>query len=164
MSPADDVTIENNVMIDDHLAHGGLIRNAASTGNSHRVSIRGNEIRVKSFTGLEIDDIERDGGSGIGGSNIDLRVTGNKVWSGNVPGTDGGPMFGAWGGLPSWHDARLQITNNIAPKLWLGGIAGNTQSNSGSLWPSGWVEKARDRVANGQPFAGRYGATAGVIP
>jgi hypothetical protein len=55
-------------------------------------------------------------------------------------------------------------TNNVAGKCNLGGQAGNTEVNNETKFPTGWVVKARDKVAAGVAFSGRYGATAGVIP
>ena len=164
MGPCDDFIIENNVFINTTFMHGGLIRNAAASGKSRRVIIRGNEIRTPDDTGMEISDIMHDGGSGINGSNLDAIITGNKCWTGGISAENIGPVFGFRDYDPSVIGARVSFTNNVGTRVWNAGFPGNTQSNSGGVWPTGWVDKARDRVARGQPFSGRYGATAGVIP
>lgn len=171
MGPANGVTWENNVVIDrmrlgaNGQMHGALFKNAQAAGQSTRFIVRDNEIRTLGGTGMGLDDFKQ--GTPIPGTNLDVIITGNWVWTGGPAHMSrGAAIFGKFDGS-SWTDARMQVTNNVAPKLWLGGAAGNTENGSGTAEtprPSGWVEKAPDRVASGVNRAGRYGWNAGVVP
>ncbi len=171
MGPADGVTWENNVVIDRMLfgrngeMHGALFKNAQAAGQSTRVIVRDNEVRTLGGTGMGLDDFKQ--GSPIHGTNLDVIIAGNWVWTGGPPHKSRDvAIFGRWASA-SWTKARMQVTNNVAPKLWLGDAAGNSENGTGTsatLQPSGWVEKAPDRVAPGANRAGRYGWNAGVVP
>ena len=171
MSTVNSLTWENNVVIDRMLfgangeMHGALIKNAQATGGSTRVIVRDNEVRTLGGTGMQLDDFTQ--GSAIPGTSYDVIITGNWVWTGGPTHLSPGvAIFGRFDGT-SWTNARMQVTNNVAPNLWLGGAAGNTDNGDGESatpQPSSWVEKAPDRVASGVNRAGRYGWNAGVVP
>lgn len=172
-----DLVFEKNVFIDFENGaarpgqmHGALIRNGSSTGRAERVVVRWNEWRICSDSGVLLSDVQHDGGSGINGSNLDLIIEGNKVWTGGKPGSEnsGGPQFPFYKDFDASVAAggtRIRCTNNVSiPNrgAYHGIGTNNRESNSATVWPDNWVEIARDRVGPGQPFSGRYGATAGV--
>jgi hypothetical protein len=177
MDSGNDLTFEDNFFFDDMppsgwdtwgQLHGGLIRHSdQGSGRSLRVVYRRNELRVSSDTGMYFEDVQSDGGNGIDGTNFDLIVSGNKVWTGGISVPQGKTpdiyLSNYAASLAASPAARIQIVNNVAPGFWAHGLGSNNiTSNSGSTWPTGWKDVAEDRVPNGQPFSGRYGATAGV--
>ena len=108
---------------------------------------------------MELDDFTQ--GTAIAGTNFDVIISGNKCWTDGMSFVEGNGIFGRFSN--SWSNARMQVTNNFAPNLFLGGASGNTETNSTTAFPTNWVNKAPDRVASGANRAGRYGWNAGVV-
>jgi hypothetical protein len=168
-----DYSILRNVMRDDGLSayqggfNGGQIRpnNPDSVGTPHyNVRFEGNELRSNANTGFVMDGYTQHG-TGIDGTNVDIIIRGNKLSSGGLAWEAGKSIIGIYGSNgDQWNNARVIATNNVAPGCNFKGASGNQETNNETTFPTNWVVKARDKVAAGVAFSGRYGATAGVIP
>jgi hypothetical protein len=159
--------ILRNFIMDDtgHLAGGQIKSGAGASGNNTLLLMEDNELLSSANTAWWINNFERLG-NGIDGSNWDVIIRGNKhrQYPGSPWGA-GSPSH--WGNSGAdYSNARVLVDNNVGARLRMNAsgvtYTRNVEVNNGSTWPVGWTEIARDRVAPGRPFSGRYGATAGV--
>jgi hypothetical protein len=146
--------------------NGGQIRPNSNFGSStphYNVRFEDNELRSPAATAFNLNGFTQNG-TGADGSGYDVIIQGNKCSSGGLAWEGTVAVLGRTTDGLDWGNARVLATNNVAGKCNLGGQAGNTEVNNETKFPTGWVVKARDKVAAGVAFSGRYGATAGVIP
>ena len=167
MSSWDNLHILRNAIVDFTALNGGQIKKAQGSAACWGLRLENNELRSPSATAFWLDNFTRKG-DGVDGTGYDIIIRGNKCWSGGLPWDKTVAALGATS--LDWSNARVLADNNVAAKFWLGGATSNVtytrnvEDNSKGVWPVGWKEVARDRVEPGQPFSGRYGATAGVMP